>query len=468
MCAASRSRYAIAAGITSCGCMGAPGPRRGDECVHMRGWGLARACARRGDLATTVDMAWRSLGLCVVMIGCGGGAGEATGEGPGGGGASSGEPATGSSGEVTASSSGGPAGSSSGGGETPTTGEPGTTGPGESSGDTSAGETGVMVTDVPVFLAQGHHGRTTISCDDGHTWVQDHSQDDAVRCFENDLDCDHSEFAGRGIAWGDGQFVLTWGWGHPGTLTRSEDAFTFATVMTDTPTFADVAFGNGRFVANNSPTRISDDGGKTWAEGGQLDIDINTRAIEFVPHEAGYFIVAGESGEQRAIVRSPDGVTWTAASMRPEPCGSYTLGMAYGDGATVMVSGNGFVCRSLDGGDTWMQILISERLTSPPIWTGTEFFVYEGNTVHYSADGAQWSSQQLVGDDLSIGQVARSPEGTFVAANDGWMVWYEKQKFYRSEDGKVWETLPEGAYVGSHPIYFMAYGRVKPGQGCAG
>jgi hypothetical protein len=113
---------------------------------------------------------------------------------------------------------------------------------------------------------------------------------------------------------GDGQFVLTWGWGQPGTLVRSEDAAEFVTVLTETPTFADVAFGNGRFVANNSPTRISDDGGKSWAEGGPLDININTRAIEFVPHEAGWFIVAGESGEQRAIVRSADGVTWTPAS----------------------------------------------------------------------------------------------------------------------------------------------------------
>lgn len=411
-------------------------------------------------------MTWRLLGLCVVTIGCGGGAGEATGGGVGGVG-SSGAASTGSSDAME--TSGGPAGTSSGSGVVGTTGEPTTsTSVGDSSEGSSAGETGVMVTDVPVFLAQGHYGRTTISCDDGRTWVQDRSQDDAVRCFEGDVDCDHNEFAGRGVAWGDDQFVLAWGWGQPGTLTRSEDAFDFATVMTDTPTFADVAFGNGRFVANNSPMRISDDGGKTWAEGGPLAIDINTRAIEFVPHEAGFFIVAGESGEQRAIVRSPDGVTWTPASMRPAPCGSSTLGMAYGNGVTVMASGDGYVCRSLDGGDMWMQVLISDRLTSPPVWTGTDFFVYDGGTLHRSPDGAQWSSVPLVGDDLSIGQVARSPEGTFVAVNDGWMVWYEKQRFYRSEDGVVWETLPEGAFVGSHPISFMAYGRVKPGQGCAG
>lgn len=416
-------------------------------------------------------MTWRGFGagiVAIVAIGCGGGGAEATsGEASSGGGgsSSSGAPTGGSSESGEPPGSSGAATGSSGGetssGEAPTTGE-------GSTGATTAGETGAPVTDVPVFLAQGHYGRTTISCDDGHTWVQDKSQDDAVRCFENDLDCDHNEFAGRGIAWGAGQFVLAWGWGKPGTLARSEDAAEFVTVMTETPTYADVAFGNGRFVANNSPTRISDDGGKTWVEGGPLDININTRAIEFVPHEAGVFIVAGESGEQRAIVRSADGVTWTPASTRPPECGSYTLGMAYGAGTTVMVSGSGFVCRSPDGGDTWTQVPVSGGLSSPPVWTGSEFFVYEGNTLHRSADGAEWSNVPLVGDNLSIGQVARSPEGTFVAANGGWMVWYEKQEFYRSEDGVTWETLPEGAFVGSHPIYFMAYGRVKPGAGCAG
>jgi hypothetical protein len=408
-------------------------------------------------------------GAAVLVIGCGGGGGAEATSGESSGGGSSGAAPT-SGGVEGSTSSGGSSGGvvESTGAPTTSNGSSGESSGGEATAGESSGESGVMVTDVPVFLAQGHHGRTTISCDDGHTWVQDRSQDDAVRCFENGLDCDHNEFAGRGIAWGDGQFVLTWGWGKPGTLARSEDAAEFVTVMTETPTFADVAFGNGRFVANNSPTRISDDGGKTWAEGGPLDININTRAIEFVPHEAGWFIVAGESGEQRAIVRSADGVTWTPASMRPPPCGSYTLGMAYGGGAVVMASGNGYVCRSLDGGDTWMQILISQRLTSPPVWTGSEFYVYEGGTLHRSADGAQWSNFQVVPEGLSIGPVARSPEGTFVAANDGWMVWYEAQQFYRSEDGITWEILPDGAFVGSHPIYFMAHGRVKPGAGCAG
>src|SRR5690606_33849550 len=82
-------------------------------------------------------------------------------------------------------------------------------------------------TTVPVFIAQGHLGRTTISCDDGRTWIHNQSQDDAARCFENDLDCDHHPYAARGIAHGEGTFLLTWGWGAPGSVVRTEDAANF-------------------------------------------------------------------------------------------------------------------------------------------------------------------------------------------------------------------------------------------------
>ena len=351
-----------------------------------------------------------------------------------------------------------------------TTGEP-TTDP-TGTGDTGTADTGGTddtgpppVTAVPVFVAQGHHGRTTISCDDGKTWIQDRSQDDAVRCFEGDLDCDHEAYAGRGIAFGDGVFVLTWGWGKPGTLVRSTDANTFDVVMTETPTFADVAYGAGRFIANSGTTKLSDDLGLTWADGGPLAIDVNTRSIEYFPHGDGVYIVTGESGENRTIVRSPDGVTWTPASQRPPECGTYAYGMAYGNDTIVLASGNGGICSSPDGGDTWTFNPVSAQFSSPPVWTGSEFYVYDGATLWRSADGAAWLSEAVT-PGVSIGALARSPDGTMVATNAGWMAWYEKQQFYRSTDGKTWEVLAPGTFVGSHPINFISHGTVTPGAGC--
>ena len=54
--------------------------------------------------------------------------------------------------------------------------------------------------------------------------------------------------------------------------------------------------------------------------------------------------------------------------------------------------------------------------------------------------------------------MARAPNGTFVAVNDGWLVWYEKQQFLRSTDGVRWELLDKSKFKGSHPITFLRFG----------
>ena len=54
---------------------------------------------------------------------------------------------------------------------------------------------------TPMFVAQGFVGRTTISCDDGRTWVADHSDDEAMRCFSATpgSDCDHNGQRAMGL-----------------------------------------------------------------------------------------------------------------------------------------------------------------------------------------------------------------------------------------------------------------------------
>ncbi|HXK16308.1 MAG TPA: hypothetical protein VNG33_00790, partial [Polyangiaceae bacterium] len=152
--------------------------------------------------------------------------------------------------------------------------------PGAGSGSGAGSDSGGGATKlVGVFVGQGHEGRITRSCDDGLTFPYNHSADDTFRCFiDADHDCDHSENAGRGLAFGDGAFVATWGWGHPGKLQRSTDGKAWDDVMTATPTFADIAYGNSLFVACANPTRVSSDG-KTWDTGGKLSFDFNYRGI---------------------------------------------------------------------------------------------------------------------------------------------------------------------------------------------
>jgi hypothetical protein len=319
---------------------------------------------------------------------------------------------------------------------------------------------------VPVFVAQGHQGRITRSCDDGQTFPFDHSNDDEFRCFiDAEHDCDHSELAGRGLAFGQGSFVAAWGWGHPGKLQRSTDGAAWPDVMVDTPTFADIAFGNSRFVACGNPTRVSGDG-LVWEMGGKLSFDFNYRGIEFVPAGGGTFIVVGESGDQRGIDVSRDGKSWTAAAERPALCGQELRGIAGSESVIVLASGQGHVCRSIDGGNVWTHHVVTERFTSAPLWTGTEFWLYSGAERWQSVDGIEWTRQAIEPANIAIGPLARSPSGTLVAANDGWQVWYEKQQFFRSTDGLHWQALPPGAFNGSHPITFVSFGYVAPSAGC--
>jgi hypothetical protein len=316
-----------------------------------------------------------------------------------------------------------------------------------------------------VFVAQGHQGRITRSCDDGLTFPYNSSADDAFRCFvDAEHDCDHSAVAGRGLAFGDGHFVATWGWGHPGKLQRSNDGKSFDDVMTETPTFADVAYGNSLFVACGNPTRISSDG-QAWDSGGKLSFDFNYRGIEFVPTAGGLFIVTGESGDNRAISYSHDGKVWMAAGDRPDLCGQQMRGIAGSDSVMIVASALGHVCRSTDG-NSWTFATVSDRFTSPPVWTGSEFWIYAGAMLFKSPDAQTWSSQDIEPPNIAIGALARSPEGTLVAANDGWQVWYEKQQFFRSTDGVHWDPLLKTAFTGSHPINFISFGYVAPSAGC--
>jgi hypothetical protein len=340
--------------------------------------------------------------------------------------------------------------------------------------DSAVVDTGVSMPDasggtgVGVFVAQGHMGRITVSCDDGRTWVGNRSTDDAARCFTAGLDCDHNSVAGRGLAYGNGYFVATFGWGMPGVVKRSRDGLTWTDTLAG-HTFADVAFGNGVFLANERALQRSTDGSGWMRAGDTTARPWNVRTIDFINHgPRGRFLVSAESGADRDIVWSEDnGSTWRIAAARPPECGQYAKGFAYGNGVTILTSGQGHVCRSTDGGDRWTVVSVAPmRELSSPVWTGNEFFAWAGNQLHRSRDGAAWQSTALVPSSVSIGAVARSPSGTFVSVRGGWQTWYDQQRFYRSTDGVNWDVLPNTNFVGSHPINWIEYGTAPAGTVC--
>ena len=346
------------------------------------------------------------------------------------------------------------------------------------------GQGGSTPAGIPIFVAQGHAGRTTISCDDGKTWVANRSDDEVIRCFSSpETDCDHHPGAGRGITYGNGYFVSTFGWGKPGSIRRSKNGFDWETTLPDR-TFAGVVFGNGIFLAGERPAYTSVDSGATFMAGGDPVGDVwNVRRTGFAPHDGGRFLLAFESGATAVNISKDQGATWALPSSIPSTCAAdmqWSGGFAYNGSAIVLAGGTGVACRSLDGGDTWTAAPMGGTVSATALmFTGGQFVTFgqaddgKGGTFpakFTSADGETWMKtptqvrvKQADGTVVTsagpnLGAVARGDSGTYVGVRGGWQVWYEDQVFYRSQDGVLWDALEAGKFAPSHPIQFITSG----------
>jgi hypothetical protein len=367
---------------------------------------------------------------------------------------------------------------------------------GSSSDDGSTGEPADGL--VGVFVAQGSMGRTTISCDDGLTWIHDRAYDvegspevcevaAPVECWgtpcsrwdanagaceaQDSCDCDHHPGADKGIAYGHGLFAATWGWGPPGAIKTSGDAMQWTAVVEPT-TFAGMAFGSGTFVAIDRSPRISSDG-VTWVDGGDADfrneageVIWNARDVGFADAGAGVFVAGASSGNGQDLMVSFDqGQSWT------RPGGSWACGGDFegvaGSGESIVVVFGDRACRSGDGGGSFSPIDLPGG--AGVVHDGEQFVAWTNSQRWTSPDGASWSATDLVieglpqGHGFELGPIARSGEtGTYVSVRGGWQTWYEAQDFYRSEDGVTWQVLPAGSFAASHRVRHIAYGRVEP------
>jgi len=342
--------------------------------------------------------------------------------------------------------------------------------------DTPPGAVAPAKTTVAMFVAIGHEGRTTISCDDGKTWVANRSDDDTVRCFEG-LDCDHDGRAGRGVAFAQGTFVANFGWGAPGTIRRSRDGVTWETVGSGA-NYASMVYGGTTLVAISNSPRVSNDVGTTWVKPTVMPPSSGT------PRRGGFggtgtFLRIGDGPKASA---SRDRNTWASVPSLPETCGldmQWSGGIGGVGALLVVVGGDGTACTSPDDGATWTSTPFAKRVTGRLVRHGDALYVWgetaEGVLARFrSVDGTTWTSAPLTLRSArpgapaapSIGPVAAAPSGTFVAANAGWQQYYEKQRFYRSADGIAWEELPAGAFTPSHPMTHMAWGEAAPSSAC--
>ena len=325
---------------------------------------------------------------------------------------------------------------------------------------------------VPIFVAQGKLGRTTVSCDDGRTWIADHSEVPTGRCWDaaspNNIECDHHSWSSLGMVDANGAFLATYGWGYPGVVRRSEDGIHWTDVLPG-HTFAGLAFGNGRVLANDRKPWISSTNGTqgSWAVGGEADSPVwNVRSIGFVPKGGGRFIITFESGTERDIRLSDDnGSTWQPVKTRPSECAASVMGILHGNDVTLLVQRDGTVCRSLDRGDTWTLHKVADAFTSTPLFSDGSFLVWNGSTRWASSEGATWTNMPGT-PNVNIGPVARSTDGSFAAVRGGWDTSYDKQQFYRSTDGINWTTLPTTSFAQGHPITHLMFGWATPSTEC--
>ncbi len=366
---------------------------------------------------------------------------------------------------------------------------------------------------VPIFVAQGNFGRTIASCDDGNTWVGNHSWDldddglwcgadggGGAQCSGSNAPCSYivggvctmvtccgdTPDRANGLAAGEGVFVGTWGHGDPGLIRRSTNGIDWTTTRSNV-LFGDMVYGGGRFVGETSSyccgqSPIYSNDGVTWTNGGDASFVTPDGGVAVTVRTGGYgdydgggrFIAIAEPPGPAYQVSSNGGESWWNPSVMPAACASGSIassgGVAAGNGVLVIVGALGEACRSVDGGDTWTlaQTGVS-YIETTPVWTGSQFAAWgndagfgDATTMVTSPDGATWT-QTSMATPVSIGPVAHGASGTFVAINYGG---YAMQQLFRSTDGLTWQALPTTAFVQSHPLVYVTFGYAQPSPLC--
>ncbi len=357
-----------------------------------------------------------------------------------------------------------------------------------------------------IIVAQGYLGRTTISCDDGKSWVANRSWDtegdemvcghkEAMRCdgscwqkstnggctFQQSCDCGHGAVVGKGLAYGNSTFVANYGWGGPGKVMISRNGVDWATSRAHAyADYGGLDYGAGKFVlSTRSPLTSSD--GVQWSDGGPADFrDSNNtilwsvRSFKFLNYLQGRFVAVAEAPGRDMLVSKDSGMSWSRPSVLPADCalGLNVYGsIAYGNGIAVAIGPDGKACRSADGGETWSSSIFSNTPTySHTVWNGNQFVTwsnwFDGYYRYTSPDGITWTKQKML-TEVNIATVMVSSQGTYIASNDHW-TGHERQQFLRSKDGLTWEILPAGSFVPSHAILRFAEGEADGSQVCPG
>jgi hypothetical protein len=273
----------------------------------------------------------------------------------------------------------------------------------------SGGAGGAEVEPSGTFVAVGYGGRRIRSTDDGQTWTDDVSLNDAGG-DDNDLL--------RTIAWGNGLFVAA-GW----RIMTSPDGVTWK----DTPPdsfkqnwIGQMVHGAGAYVGlGGYGSRVSSPDAVTWT---QHSIDTTAShpqgGISFAQGKG--FVSINDSGD---ISHSTDGVAWTYPGTNVTG-GAHAV--TYGNGLFLAVSDAGIFTST--EGTTWSgPAPFATMDVRSLLFAQGHFTIISPEHVYTSSDGASWLDHDAKG--LFIYHAAYG-HGTYVA--------FDGTKTRHSADGLTW------------------------------
>ncbi len=338
----------------------------------------------------------------------------------------------------------------------------GGTGQGGSGGTVQGGSGGTSVpVGKPVFLAQGYGKRLLISCDAGRTW--------SFEIPGSGSNADHDVGSPHGVVWGNGAFVAVWGWGTPADIEYSANGKDWAQGKYSGNSLSELMFEGGVFVAGGGHVSTSSRDGDSWSAArvhGMVGAGGIVRAY-------GAGVLGGKpvfvgTGAGRYVQSQDSGVTFSPGT-GPAACAdnvNHETGdiRGAGDGQIFIVTGPGQVCRSTDGGRTWIsRTAIANGGITDVVWTNGMLSAFGGTRVSRSADGGNWTSTNLtVPGNVALAHVGYASDGpnagVWVAVNSN------GSQFFHSMDGVTW-TRAGGGRAGA-TISGLISGYVTPGGAC--
>lgn len=330
---------------------------------------------------------------------------------------------------------------------------------------------------VPAFVVAGHGGRILLSKDDGKTWKQ---------TFFGHPSGDHGVWATRTMTYGDGLFVVAFGWGAPTSWLASDDGVHWRHLTSGQTKLPEgkgnprimpgtwgLAAGKGTFVGTGyMTTGATSDFGKTFQSFSMWGAFKNDPRGKFQTHHldpiycgdaSGRFLVLGDNraadGPKFGHLFASDdqGKTWKWLNPKGLEASSGRGSLASNGKLLLMTDKDATqVWTSSDSGESW----------AGPHATGTqraslnvvdgEFWLC-GKSSRASKDGITWRDLPK----LPEGQILSSGQGTLISIHP------QRTNILRStNEGKTWTEVhtyePADVKGGAQGLRDGAFGLVAP------